>query len=95
MASKLVKINQKVIILPTESPWTSKNCLTIFKGQEFKDRVKDRDCKGHDQQVKVGLQKGLLDGILILFIIIFAHQSSHDIEPVSHLLSTVHLPLEH
>ena len=49
----------------------------------------------NDQQINVSLQKCLLDRILILFIFIFTHQVSHDIEAIPHLLGTVHLPLEH
>ena len=51
--------------------------------------------KCEDEQVDICLEEGLLDAVLVLIVLLLAHQVAENIEPVSQLLGGVHLPLEH
>ena len=67
----------------------------VLKCEELKDGVHNGDDEREYEQVDVGLEEGLLDAVLVLIILLLAHQVAEDIEPVPELLSGVHLPLEH
>ena len=67
----------------------------VLEGQEFEDRMDYGDDEGQHQEVDVGLQEGFLDGVLVVVLLLFAHESAHHVETVLHLLRGVHLPFEH
>ena len=67
----------------------------VLKCEELKDGVDNGDDECEYEQVDVGLEEGLLDAVLVVIVLLLAHEVAEDIEPVPQLLGGVHLPLEH